>query len=85
MLSRYALSFVSNPRNEMSMFVTSVADLVKEEYYMTMLHSDINMSRLMVYAQSIIGFKLSRISRNLKRSGSIEKNQPRFNKKDPFQ
>ena len=68
MLSRYALSFVSNPRNEMSMFVTSVADLVKEEYCTTMLHSDINMSRLMVYDQSIIGFKLSRISRNLKRS-----------------
>ena len=31
MLSKYAPSFMSNPRDEMSMFVMGVADLLKEE------------------------------------------------------
>ena len=38
--SRYAPSLVSNPRDEMSHFVTGVADLLKEECHMTMLHDD---------------------------------------------
>ena len=50
-----------------------------------MLHGDMYLPRVMLDAQSSEDSKLSRISRNLKRSGSIEKNQPRFNKKDPFQ
>ena len=40
MISRYAPSLVSNPRDEMSHFVTGVADLLKEECHMTMLHDD---------------------------------------------
>ena len=39
----------------------------------------------MVYAQSIKESKLSRIYRNLKRSGPSEQNQPRFKKKAPIQ
>ena len=50
MLSKYAPSLVSNPRDEMSRFVTGVADLVKEECRMAMLHDDMNLSRIMVYA-----------------------------------
>ena len=53
LLSRYAPSLVSNPRDEMSRFVTGVANLVKEECRTTMLHSDMNLCRLMVYGQSI--------------------------------
>ena len=52
-LSRYAPSLVSNPRDEMSRFVTGVADLVKEECRKTILHGEMNMSRIMVYTQSI--------------------------------
>ena len=78
--SRYSPSLVSNPRDQMSRFVTGVANLVKEECRTTMLHGDMNFSRLMVYAQSIKESKLSRISRNLKRSGPSEQNQPRFKK-----
>ena len=62
MLSRHAKSLVSKPRDDMSSFVTSVADLVKEEYRTTMHYSDMNLSRLMVYAQSIEDSKHGRIS-----------------------
>ena len=52
-LYRYALSLVSNPRDEMSRFVIGVANLVKEEYRTDMLHDDMTLVILMVYAQSI--------------------------------
>ena len=45
-LSRYA----PNPRDEMSHFVMGVADLVMEECRTSMLHDDITLSRLLVYA-----------------------------------
>ena len=53
MLSRYAPSLVSNPRDEMIRFVTGVDDFVNEEFHMNMLHNDIHFSTLMVYVQSI--------------------------------
>ncbi|XP_010324939.1 uncharacterized protein [Solanum lycopersicum] len=66
----------------MNRFVTGVADLVEEQCRTTMLHSDMNISRLMVYAKSNEESKLSRISMNLKRGGSNDKFQPRFKKRD---
>ena len=85
MLSRCAPSLVSNPRDEMSRFLTSVSSLVKEECLTAMLHGDTNLSRLMVYAQSIEDSKLSSISRNWTRSGPSDQNQPMFKKKSPIQ
>ena len=46
-LSRYAPSLVSNPRDEMIRFVIGVADLVKEDFRTAMLHNDMNFSRLL--------------------------------------
>ena len=69
----------------MSRFVTGVADLVKEECRRTMLHNDMNLSRLMVYAKSIENFKLGRISRNLKSGTKAEQNQHMFKKRAPIQ
>ena len=66
LLSKYAPSFVSSHRDEVSSFVTDLADLVKEEYRTSMLHNDMNLSSHIVYAQSIEESKLSRIKRNLK-------------------
>ncbi|TMX05801.1 hypothetical protein EJD97_018369 [Solanum chilense] len=54
---------------------------LKQECCTAMLHTNMNRSRYMVYAQSIEEFKLSRITRNLKRGISDEKNQPRFKKR----
>ena len=58
-----------------------VADLVREEYHTAMLHDDMTLVRLMVYAQSIEDFKLKRMSRNLKMCGSGDQDQPRFKKR----
>ena len=59
---------MSNSKEEMIRFVTSVADLLKEKCRMDMLHNNINFSRLMVYAQSVEESMFRRISRNLKSS-----------------
>ena len=53
-----APSLVSNPRDDMIMFVTGVTNLVKEECHTIMIHNDMDISRLMVYAQSIEESKL---------------------------
>ena len=69
MWSRCASSLVYNSRNEMSRLVTSVDDIVKEENRMDMIQNDMNLSRLIVYAQSIEKSKLSRIAKKLEMIG----------------
>ena len=51
--SKYAPSLVSDPRDEMNRFVTGVSDDLKEEYHSSMLHGNMNISRLMVHARRI--------------------------------
>ena len=63
MFSMYAPSLVSNPRDEMSRFMVGVAYLVKEECCTTILHGDMNLSKLKVYAQCIEESKRSTIYR----------------------
>ena len=84
-LSRCAPSLVSNPMDEMSRFVTGVTKLVKEKCRTAMIHGDMNLSRLTVYAQPIEKSKLRRITRNMKRSGTAYKKQSRFEKRDQIQ
>ena len=50
MLARYAPTPVSNLRDELSYFVMGVTDLAREECRTTMLHDDITLASLMVYA-----------------------------------
>ena len=54
---------MSNPRYQMSRFVTGVADLVKEECHTAMLHNDMSLFRLVVYDQSTEESKLERRGR----------------------
>ena len=76
---------MSNPRDEMSSFLTGVADLLREECRTTMLHDDMALARFMLYAQSIEESKLGRIARNLKRCGSSDQDKPRLKKRSPTQ
>ena len=52
-LSKYSPSFVSNLRDEMSQFVMGVSDSIEEECHVAMLHDNMDISRLMVYAQQV--------------------------------
>ena len=72
---------MSNPIDDISRFVTSVADLVRDECRTMALPDDFNLARLMVYAQSIEESKLRRMSRSLKSSGASDKEQPRVMKR----
>ena len=85
LFSRYDPFLVSNPRDEMSRFVTCVFDLVKEECRKSMLHGYMNNSILRVYPKSIEESKHSKISSNFKRSRSDEQNKPKLKKRPPKQ
>ncbi|XP_049371941.1 uncharacterized protein LOC125836823 [Solanum verrucosum] len=81
LLFKYAPSLVSNLKDEMSRLVTGVSDLVKEECRMAMLHDDMNISILVVYAQFIEESKLERNNMKMKRPRSDEQSQPRSKKR----
>ena len=61
--------------------MTGVTNLVKEKCPTIMLHDDMTLARLMVYAQSITESKLDIMSTNLKMSGLSDQDQPRFKKR----
>ena len=48
LLSKYAPSLMSNPRDDMSRLLTSVSDIVKEDCRTTMLHGDMALCSLTV-------------------------------------
>ena len=50
-LSKYASSLVSNDRDKMSCFVTGVSEELEEEIRATVLHANMDISRLTVHAQ----------------------------------
>ena len=58
---------------------------MREEDHTTILHDDMTLDRLMVYAQSIKECKIRRISRNLKRDGSSNLEQTRLKKRSQTQ
>ena len=54
-----------------------VANIVREECRTAMLHDDMTLARLMVYAQSIEYSKLRKMATRLKRSCASDKEQTR--------
>lgn len=50
-MSKYAPSLLSNPRDEISRFVTGVADDLVEECHLTMLHNNMYISWLMILSR----------------------------------
>ena len=52
-LSKYAPSLVSHPRDQMSRFVMGLLENLQEECQSAMLHDNMNISSLMVYARRV--------------------------------
>ena len=75
---QYTPSLLSNTWDEICSFMIGVEILVREEYGTTILHDDMTLARLMVYDQSIEESKHKRMTRNIKRSGLCDQDQPTF-------
>ena len=71
-LSKYALSLVSDPRDEMNRFVIWVPDDLQEECNSAVLHANMNIYRLMVHAQHVEEARAKRKSRDAKRVKSFD-------------
>ena len=90
-LSRYVTSLVSNSRDEMSRFLTGIAEDLEEVCRAAMFHDNINLYRLMVYVQQVeeskkrihtrVGNKSRQAEENFSRKSNTEiRDKPRFKK-----
>ncbi|XP_069150392.1 uncharacterized protein [Solanum lycopersicum] len=90
-LSRYSNSLVSNSRDEMSRFLTGIAEDLEEVCRAAMFHDNINLYRLMVYVQQVeeskkrihtrVGNKSRQAEENFSRKSSTEiRDKCRFTK-----
>lgn len=68
-LSKYAQSLVSNPRGEMSHFLTGISDYLVEECHSSMLYDDMKISLLMVHSQRVEETRLRKRNREARRQG----------------
>ncbi|XP_069155674.1 uncharacterized protein [Solanum lycopersicum] len=90
-LSKYAPSFVSNPRDGMSRFMTGVSDDLQEKFHSAMLHDNMNISRLMGHSTHVEESRSRRKSNDSKRERSFDggssknrleiQDNPRFKKR----
>ena len=69
-LSKYAPTMIDNPRDRMNKFLLGVSILVEKECRMTILLNDMDISRIMVYAQQIKKSKIRDIRQEGKRPKS---------------
>ncbi|TMW96436.1 hypothetical protein EJD97_007358 [Solanum chilense] len=94
-LSKYAPSWVSNPRDEMNHFITGVSDDLVEEFRSGTLHLNMDISDWMIHAQQVEENRLKKKSRKFKRvkayeggtsKGRLEiQDKPRFKKRVSYQ
>ncbi|XP_049348960.1 uncharacterized protein LOC125813510 [Solanum verrucosum] len=67
-LFEYAPSLVANQRDKMSHFVIGVYDAIEEECCVTMLHDNMDISRLMVHAQQVEESRIRKKSTEVRRA-----------------
>ncbi|XP_015087015.1 uncharacterized protein LOC107030142 [Solanum pennellii] len=90
-LAKYAPSLVSDPRDEMSRFMTGVSDDLQEECHSSMLHDNMNIAHLMVHARRFEEARAKRKDIDSKRARSFDggatkdslgiQDKPKFNKR----
>ncbi|TMX02267.1 hypothetical protein EJD97_022190 [Solanum chilense] len=77
----YKIEHAMGVTSKKKVLLNGVPDIIKEECRTSMLHGDMNLSRLMVYVQSIEESKLGMRSRDDKRGITNEKVQHKFKKR----
>ena len=90
-LCKYDLSFVSNPRDEISHFLMGVFKRHCRKCPSAMLHDNMNITHLMVHSKQVEECTLKRMNRDAKRAKSYEsgslkeileiQDKPRFKKR----
>ena len=72
-LSRYAISLVSNSRDEISGFLTGIAEDLDEECREAMLHDSMDLSRLTVHLQQVEESRKRKHTRAEKGQGKLRR------------